>query len=54
MANLGLIVSNYRPFREDRDPRTWMLYKDKNLIDVHGAHGSQRAESAFDAEGISS
>jgi hypothetical protein len=27
MSKLTVIASKYRPFREDKDPRTWVLYK---------------------------
>ena len=35
MANLAIIVSNDRPIREERYPRTWLLYRDKDTIEIH-------------------
>ena len=35
MANLRSIVSNDRPIREENYPRTWFLYKDNHLIEIH-------------------
>jgi hypothetical protein len=38
MANLRSIVSNDRPIREKNYPRTWFLYKDNHLIEIHVRH----------------
>ena len=40
MASLAIIVSNDRPLREERYPRTWLLYKDKDTIEIHVTHDS--------------
>ena len=40
MANLAIIVSNDRPIREDRHPRTWLLFRDKDTIEIHVTHDS--------------
>ena len=40
MANLAIIVSNDRPIREERFPRTWLLYKDKDTIEIQVTHDS--------------
>ena len=40
MANLRAIVSNDRPIREENYPRTWFLYKDKVVIEIHVRHVS--------------
>jgi len=40
MANLAIIVSNDRPIREERYPRTWSLYSDKDTIEIHVTHDS--------------
>ena len=40
MANLRIIVSNDRPIREGKYPRTWLLCKDKDTIEVHVTHDS--------------
>jgi hypothetical protein len=41
MANLRIIVSNDRPIREEKYPRTWLLYKD--TIEVHVTHDSHQS-----------
>ena len=38
MANLAIIVSSDRPIREERYPRTWLLYKDKDTIEIQVTH----------------
>jgi hypothetical protein len=38
MANLAIIVSNNQPIREERYPRTWLLYKGKDRIEIHVTH----------------
>ena len=40
MANLRAIISNERPIREETYPRTWFLYKDDNVIEIHVRHDS--------------
>ena len=40
MANLAIIVSNDRPIREERYPRTWLLYRDKDTIEIQMTHDS--------------
>ena len=40
MASLAIIANNDRPIREARYPRTWLLYKDKDTIEIHLAHDS--------------
>jgi hypothetical protein len=48
MANLRAIVSNDRPIREKNYPRTWFLYKDSNVIELHVRHDSQNRPFVFD------
>jgi hypothetical protein len=48
MANLRIIVSNDRPIREEKYPRTWLLYKDKDTIEVHVAHDSHNRPFVLD------
>ena len=48
MANLSLIVSNDRPMREAKYPRTWLLYKDKDTIEVHVMHDSHNRPFVLD------
>lgn len=38
MANLRPIISNESPIREENFPRTWFLYKDSNVIEIHVRH----------------
>ena len=47
-ANLRIIVSNDRPIREEKYPRTWRLYKDKNTIEVHVTHDSHNRPFVVD------
>jgi hypothetical protein len=35
MANLRVIVRNDQPKREENCPRTWLLYKEKETIEIH-------------------
>jgi len=42
MANLRVIVSNDQPVRDEKYPRTWLLYKDKHTIEVHVRHDSHK------------
>ena len=48
MANLAIIVSNDRPTREERYPRTWLLYKDKDTIELHVTHDSRNRPFVLD------
>ena len=41
MANLTIIISNDQPNREQDYPRTWLLYKGNDTIEIHVAHDSQ-------------
>jgi hypothetical protein len=34
MANLSVIFSNDQPKREEKYPRTWPLYKNKDTIEI--------------------
>ena len=38
MAILSVIVSNDRPIREAHHPCTWLLIKDKDIIEVRVTH----------------
>lgn len=38
MANLRAIISNDTPLREENFPRTWFLYKDNSMVEVHVRH----------------
>ena len=40
MAILSVIVSNDRPIREAHHPCTWLLYKDKGIIEFDVTHDS--------------
>lgn len=48
MANLMIIVSNNQPKREEQYPRTWLLYKGEETIEVHVAHDSQSRPLVLD------
>ena len=48
MANLRIIISNGRPIREEKYPRTWLLYKDKDAIEVHVVHDSHNRPFVLD------
>jgi hypothetical protein len=48
MANLRIIVSNDRPIREEKYPRTWLLCKDKDTIAVHVTHDSRNCPFVLD------
>jgi hypothetical protein len=48
MANLRLILSNDQPIREEKYPRTWLLYKDKDTIEVHVTHDSPNRPLVLD------
>jgi hypothetical protein len=48
MANLRAIVSNDMPIREENYPRTWFLYKDKHIIEIHVRHDRQHRPFVFD------
>lgn len=41
MANLMIIVSNDQPKREEQYPRTWLLHKGSDTIEVHVAHDNE-------------
>jgi hypothetical protein len=53
MANLTLIFSNVQPCREEKYPTTWLLYKNKDIVEIHVKHASQahteKVDSAQDA-----
>ena len=38
MANLTVICSNDRPIRQDGYPLTWLLHKDKDIIEIQVRH----------------
>ena len=40
MAILSVIVRNNRPIREAHHPCTWLLYKDKGIIEFDVTHDS--------------
>lgn len=42
MANLGIIASNDRPIREEKHQRIWLLYKNKETIELHISHDAQQ------------
>lgn len=48
MANLRAIVSNESPIREENYPRTWFLYKDHAIIEVHVRHDRCNRPFVFD------
>jgi hypothetical protein len=48
MANLRIIVSNDRPIREGKYPRTWLVCKDKDTIEVHVTHDSHNRPFVLD------
>jgi hypothetical protein len=48
MANLAIIVSTDRPNREERYPRTWLLYKDKDTIEIQVTHDSHNRPFVLD------
>jgi hypothetical protein len=38
VANLRAIARNDNPIREENYPRTWFLYKDNDIIEIHVRH----------------
>ena len=48
MANLRAIISNDRPIREENYPRTWFLYKDNDMIEIHVRHDRHNRPFVFD------
>jgi hypothetical protein len=54
MANLRIILSNDRPIREEKYPRTRLLYNDKDIIEVHVTHDSHNRLFVLDKGAASS
>jgi hypothetical protein len=48
MANLRAIVSNDRPIREENYPRTWFLYRDNHMIEIHVRHDGHNRPFVLD------
>ena len=48
MANLAIVVSNDQPIREETYPRTWLLYKDKDTIEIHVTHDRHKRPFVLD------
>jgi hypothetical protein len=48
MANLAIIASNDQPIREERYPRTWLLYKDKDTIEIQVKHDGHKRPFVLD------
>jgi hypothetical protein len=48
MANLRAIISNESPIREENVPRTWFLYKDSNVVEIHVRHDSHNRPFVLD------
>ncbi len=48
MANLRAIVSNDSPIREENYPRTWFLYRDNNIIEIHVRHDMHNRPCVLD------
>jgi len=47
MANLRLIVSNDQPEREEQYPATWLLYKDKGIIQLYVGYDNDNRPFVF-------
>lgn len=45
---LAIIPSNHRLIREERYPRTWLLYKTKDTIEIHVRHDSHNRPFVLD------
>lgn len=41
MAKLTVISRNDQPIRQETHPLTWLLYKDKEIIEIHVTHHRQ-------------
>ena len=52
MANLRVVVSNNRPIREERHPRTWLLYKYKGMVEIHVTHDYPNGRFVLDKGGV--
>jgi hypothetical protein len=48
MANLRVIGSNDQPKREEKYPDTWLLYKDKDMIEIHVRHDNHHRPFVLD------
>jgi hypothetical protein len=48
MANLKVIISNDQPTREEKYPLTWLLYKDKDTLEIHVRHDSHNRPFVLD------
>jgi hypothetical protein len=48
MANLKVIISNDQPTREEKYPPTWLLYKDKDTLEIHVRHDSHNRPFVLD------
>jgi hypothetical protein len=50
MANLKIIVSNDQPVRENQYPRTWLLYKTEDAIEVHVRYDADNRPFVLDKD----
>ena len=48
MANLAIIVNNDQPIREETYPRTWLLYKHEDTIEIHVTHDGHNCPFVLD------
>ena len=51
MANLAIIVCNHRPICEETHPRTRLLHKDKDTIEIHVTHDRHNCPFVLDKGG---
>ncbi|HMK30724.1 MAG TPA: hypothetical protein VK473_13640 [Terriglobales bacterium] len=51
MAILRVIIANDHPEREDYYPSTWLLYKHKDIIQIHVGHDNDNRPFVF-AKGV--
>lgn len=47
MADLRTIASNDIPIREENYPRTWFLYRDQDVIELHVRHDRHNRPFVF-------
>ena len=48
MADLRVIVSNDEPKREEEYPQIWLLYKDRETIEIYVRHDNHNRPFVLD------
>jgi len=54
MANLNVIFTNDQPRRDKKYPRTWLLYKNKDIIEIRIKHSTQPLMREVDSQNVGS